>query len=959
MTLSLPEFIRRWKDSELTERQGSHSHFIELCQILNEPHPAAADPKGLNYAFDKHVNKTGGDDKGFADVWKRGFFGWEYKGKHKNLKAAYQQLFNYSADLDNPPLLVVCDFLRFEVHTNFTNTPPLVYKFTLDDLMLPAPVSGSDLSALEILRAVFAEPEKLKPGALEVRVTERAAAEFTKLIPNLRKPGVGNEAVAHFVMRLLFCLFADSVGLLPDNIFRKMIEADRQQPRRFVKKLKNLFAAMAVGESEFGPISIHHFNGGLFRAGQDTVFDLTPEDMSILRDAAQLDWGRVEPAIFGTLFERILDEGKRAQLGAHYTSRQDILLILEPVVEAPLRQRWDEIKAGAEEIAAAMETASNSTRAQLRMQMEDKVLGWMEELSRIRILDPACGSGNFLYMALWLLLDLWKEARAFAADHRLPTFLPCKVGPSQLYGIETNVYAHELASVVVWIGYLQWRNDNAMGEPQEPILQELKNIQHRDAIMELDAKSNPKLDSEGNPSEPAWPKADFIVSNPPFLGGKLLRRNLGDQYVDNLLKLYRDRVPAEADLVTYWFEKARTMVERKQVRAVGLVATQGIRGGANREVLKRIADSGSIFMAWSDRDWINEGAAVHISIVGFDSGQQVERTLNGVPVVAINPDLTSGVDATRARLLTENRGLCFMGTTKVGAFDLDPETARRMLAAPLNPNGRPNSDVVRPWVNALDVTRRPRGMYIIDFGVDMPEEEAALYEKPFEYLREHVLEKRLENKREGYRVKWWIHGEPRTDFRKATAKLNRYIATPSLSKHRIFAWLPLEVLPDHQVFAIARDDDYFFGVLHSRVHEIWARAQGTQLREVESGFRYTPTSTFETFPFPWPPGKEQQDFPQVKAIAVAAKKLVEQRDNWLNPPDAAPEVLAKRTLTNLYNDRANGKCAWLENAHRKLDEAVLAAYGWPSNLTDAELLQRLLTLNHQRAATQTPPTTAS
>jgi type II restriction/modification system DNA methylase subunit YeeA len=944
MKLSLPEFIRRWKDSELTERQGSHSHFIELCEILGEPSPAAADPKGENYCFDKHVNKTG-EDKGFADVWKRGFFGWEYKGPHKDLKAAYLQLLKYRVDLDNPPLLVVSDFRRFEVYTNFTNTRELKYEFTLDDIIVPAPIKGTDLSALDILRAVFSDPDKLKPGEFEVRVTVKAADEFTKLKAKLRRPGTDNEALARFIMRLLFCLFADSVGLLPDNMFRKMIAADRLEPRKFARKLKKLFAAMAVGESEFGPISIHHFNGGLFRPEDDTVFDLTHEELGILQKASQLDWGRVEPAIFGTLFERILDDGKRAQLGAHYTSREDILLILEPVVMAPLRRRWNEVKAGAEQIAAAMETASNSTRATLRSQLESKVLDWMDELARVRILDPACGSGNFLYLSLRLLLDLWRETQIFSIDHHL-AYIPCKIGPSQLYGIETNVYAHELASVVVWIGYLQWRKDNNMGEHEEPILRVLENIQHRDAIIQLDSEGKPKLDAEGNPSEPAWPEADFIVSNPPFLGGKLLRRNLGDEYVDSLLKLYRDRVPAEADLVTYWFEKAREMVERKRVKAVGLVATQGIRGGASREVLKRIAETGNIFMAWSDREWVNEGAAVHISIVGFDGGGEPARKLDGAVVEAIHPDLSSGVDTTLARILPENAGLCFMGTTKVGAFDLAPETARKMLAAPLNPNGRPNSDVVRPWVNALDITRRPRGMYIIDFGVDMPEEDAALYEAPFEYLREHVREKRLENNREGYRLKWWIHGEPRPDFRAALARLARYIITPRVSKHRLFAWLGTETVPDSATFAIARDDHYFFGVLHSRPHEVWARAQGTQLREVESGFRYTPTSTFETFPFPWPPGHEPQDSPLVEAIAEAARKLVRQRDNWLTPPDAAPEDLARLTLTNLYNKRPK----WLENAHRKLDEAVFAAYGWPASLTDDELLRRLLALNQARAA---------
>ncbi len=947
MKQSLPEFIRCWRDSELSERSGAQSHFNDLCDILNEPHPAHADPKGSAYTFEKHVNKVG-DDKGFADVWKRGFFGWEYKGPHKDLKAAYIQLLKYREDLENPPLLVVSDFVRFEVHTNFTNTPPVVYRFTLDDLILTTHVPGSDLPALDVLRAVFQEPEKLKPGAVETRVTQKVAEEFTKLKDNLRARHEDNEAVARFIMQLLFCLFADSVGLLPDHLFRKSIQLDRQEPKNFVRRLKKLFAAMATGERDFGFATIHHFNGGLFRDGEDTVLDLQHEDMGILRKAGELDWGRVEPAIFGTLFERILNEEKRAQLGAHFTRREDILLIVEPVVMAPLRRRWAEVKAGAEEIAAAIETASPGTRAKLRAQMQNKVHGWMDELAAVRILDPACGSGNFLYVALKLLLELWYEAHLFLIEHHL-TPVPPKVGPAQLYGIETNVYAQELASVVVWIGYLQWRRDRNMGESEEPILRVLTNIQHHDAILELNADGSPRLDAAGDPSEPAWPKVDFIVSNPPFLGGKLLRRNLGDVYVDALLKLYKGRVPAEADLVTYWFEKSREMVERGHVRAAGLVATQGIRGGANREVLKRVAETGNIFMAWSDRNWINEGAAVHISIVGFDGGEEHGHVLDGAEVSAINADLTSGSDATQARRLQENANLCFMGTTRIGAFDLEPEIARRMLAAPLNPNGRPNSDVVRPWVNALDITRRPRGMFIIDFGVDLPERHAALYQMPFEYIREHVLPERMKNNREGYRLRWWIHGEPRPAMRKAIRPLKRYIATPLVSKHRIFAWLPVEVIPENLLNAIARDDDYFFGVLHSRAHEVWARAQGTQLREVESGFRYTPTSTFETFPFPWPPGKEPKSSPLVKAIAEAAKELVKQRDHWLNPPKAAPEVLATRTLTNLYNDLADKKCAWLENAHRKLDEAVFAAYGWPAALSDQEILERLLVLNQARS----------
>jgi type II restriction/modification system DNA methylase subunit YeeA len=434
-----------------------------------------------------------------------------------------------------------------------------------------------------------------------------------------------------------------------------------------------------------------------------------------------------------------------------------------------------------------METASASTRFKLRAQLEARLLDWMDELARVRILDPACGSGNFLYIALKLLLDLWREAQIFSIDHHL-AYLPCKVGPSQLYGIETNVYAHELASVVVWIGYLQWRKDNAMGEEEEPILRVLDNIQHRDAILELDAGGNPKLDSEGNPGEPAWPKADFIVSNPPFLGGSKMRGELGDGYVEALRRLYEDRVPGGADLVTYWFEKARRMVERKQVSAVGMVATQGIRGGANREVLKRIAETGNIFMAWSDRDWINEGATVHISIIGFDGGNEPSHVLNGAVVDEINPDLTSNTNLASAVVLPENADLCFQGVQKGGPFDLTVEQAKKMFDAPLNPNGKANSDVIKRRLIGRDVVQRTRNGWLVDF-VDMPETDAALYELPFEYVREHVKPLRDKNNRKHRRENWWLHNDNNPKLRKALSRLSRCIVTPETAKHRVFVWM--------------------------------------------------------------------------------------------------------------------------------------------------------------------------
>jgi hypothetical protein len=941
--LSLPEFVERWKASTLSERAAAQSHFIDLCEVLGQPHPAAADQSGESFTFEKWVS-TLDDGKGFADVWKRGFFGWEYKGKHKSLSAAYGQLVRYQGDLENPPLLVTCDQELFEVHTNFTGTRPLVYRFTLDDLLTAAPTANCALPPLDVLRAAFTDPELLRPEAAQARVTEHAASEFARLAENLEQTGIAPERAAHFLMRLLFCLFADSIGLLPDHLFRQMIELDRYKPANFTRKVRQLFAAMSSKGSSFGFHDIHYFNGGLF--GDDEAFELTSADMTILQAAALLDWAQVEPAIFGTLFERSLNPGKRSQLGAHYTSREDILLVVEPVVIEPLQRRWVTVKAECtalaeaaerEKLAEAKAKKKGSAYPKLRSQLQDTIVSWIEELSAVRVLDPACGSGNFLYLALRRLLDLWHEARIFSAEHGLPTFLEKQVHPSQLYGLETNVYAQELASVVVWIGYLQWLNQNGIGWPTEPILRKLDNIQNHDAILAHSA--------DGTPIEPEWPEVDCIIGNPPFLGGNKIRKELGDEYVEDLFRLYSERVPPFADLVCYWFEKARAQIQTMKCKRVGLLATQGIRGGASRAVLERIKESASIFMAWSDLPWILDGAAVHVSIVGFDDGSQTERTLDGKQVSVIHANLTSEAETTSATELAENSGICFMGPSPKGPFDINAQVARVMLDAPLNINGRPNSDVVRPVASGVDLVQTGRNMWTIDFGT-LPANKAAEYEKPFEYVREHVYPIRSKNRRKAYAERWWIYAEPRPGLREAINGKTRYIATPAVSKHRIYTWVDARVLCNQGTLVFARDDDYFFGVLHSHIHEVWARAQGTQVREVESGFRYTPTSTFETCPFPWPPGTEPKDSDMVEAIAAAAHELVEKRDSWLNPRDANEAELKKRTLTNLYNAFPT----WLVDAHRDLNEAVFSAYGWPSTLSDAELLERLLRLNHERAA---------
>jgi len=930
------EFVAKWDRVRLRERQSSQEHFIDLCRVLRLPTPAEADPLGDSFTFDQGLKKESGED-GFADVWNKDHFAWEYKGRHKDLAAAYSQLQLYRDALGNPPLLVVCDFDRFEIHTNFNNTVKRVYKFTNSDIATNAIIPDSQMSAIEILRALFADPSKLDPGKSTEKLTEEAAKLLGELAEDMRQhrkvTGVSDHNIARFIMRMIFCFFASDVGLLPKQSFDDVIHLNKSKPESFQRYMGQLFASMKDG-GDFMMHRVPHFNGGLF--DDPYVPELIADHISLLEQLASLDWSDIEPSIFGTLFERILDPDTRAELGAHYTSRKDIETIVEPVLLIPLRRLWDQTKAESEAYLSWRKKTSPEREKQQK-ELEILVSDFQQMLCEVRVLDPACGSGNFLYIALYLLKTLEKEVLAFAAMHGIQGMTP-KVSPSQLFGIETNEYAHQLASAVVWIGYLQWKYRNAIDlENEDPILKSFENIHLMDAILDLTDPSHPK--------EPAWPDADVIVGNPPFLGSKLLRTTLGDPYVDALFQVYLGRVSAEADLVCYWFEKAREMVEMGKVSMVGLLATQGIRGGANRRVLEKIKQTGDIFLAYSDRPWILEGAMVHVSIVGFDNGTEMHRILDDKLVTSINANLTTGNDLTKARRLKENLGISFMGDIKVGSFDIDNATAQKMLSSKGNPNGRPNADVIRPWVNALDITRRPRGMWIIDFGVNMTEEKASQYEMPFEYVKEHVKPTRVDNRMQKRAIHWWIHGDAAPRIRTAFSTINRYIATSAVSKHRLFVWLPSTILPDHGLIVFASNDDYFFGVLHSRIHELWSRGMGTQLREVESGFRYTSTTTFETFPFPSPTDEQKE------AISQAAKHLNQLRELWLNPSEdsVGPTELKHRTLTNLYNARPT----WLDIAHKQLDEAVSLAYGWKPNLSADEILSRLLSLNFEREPTNT------
>ena len=942
------EFIAKWRSAVLKERSAAQEHFLDLCRVLGEPTPAEADPTGDTYCFERGALKDSGS-AGWADVWKRHHFAWEYKSPGESLDAAFNQLRQYALALENPPLLIVCDLRRFRIRTNWTNSVSETHEFDLDDL--------ADAANRDLLKWAFSDPDRLRPGETRQSLTERAAASFAALAQALRERGHDPQRVALFINRLVFCMFADDVGLLPDEMFSRVLIRSRPKPDRFAHLAGTLFEVMAHG-GEVGLETVDWFNGGLFADGD--ALPLEQSDIDAVLRAANLDWSEIDPSILGTLFERGLDPGKRSQLGAHYTDRDKIMLLVEPVVIRPWLTEWAAEK---EQIAADLERAdaakTTATRKKRRNDAEQRYRTFLDRLRAFTVLDPACGSGNFLYLALQALKDLEHQVQFEAEAFGFPRTFPA-IGPANVKGIEINPYAAELARVSVWIGEIQWMRRHGFAESRNPVLKPLDTIECRDAILTPDN------------TEADWPEADVVIGNPPFLGGKLLIANLGEDYVSQMFATYAGRVPAEADLVCYWFDKAGQQIASGKSLRTGLVATNSIRGGANRQALSAATDDHRIFEAWSDEPWVIDGAAVRVSLVCFSrAGDQAvaDTRLDGAAVDEIYTDLTArhdgiGVDLTKARRLAENAGVAFMGDTKGGPFDIPGDQAREWLCLPANPNGRTNADVLKPWMNTMDLTRRPAGKWIVDFGVTMPVGEAALYEEPFHWTTEHVHPMRQKNRRLAYRENWWRHAEPRPKMWAALDGMSRYIATPTVAKHRLFVWLDSRICPDHQLIVIARDDDTTFGILHSRFHEIWSLRLGTSL---EDRPRYTPTSTFATFPFPTDltpdvPAAEYASDPRATAIAEAARRLVDLRDRWLNPPEwvewvdepvpgypkrpvprdqQAANELKKRTLTNLYNTRPQ----WLADAHQALDEAVAAAYGWPAVISDEDTLRELLTLN--------------
>ena len=918
-------FASKWKDYGGTEIGNYQGHFNEICDIVGHEKPSD-DLDNHDFEF-QHPAPTPGDRRGRADVWLRDHFVMEYKKRGRNLEKAYTQALRYRDSLGNPPLLIVSDFETIRIHTNFTGTVSDTYIIETRDLYdieknatrknALGVVTQSPLSIYQVLRYCFFEPSNLKPSQTPAQLTETAAEIFRNIAEELQVSNPRQDAeIARFLSQLLFCMFASDMRLLQEQMLTRMTQDLGESPGKiFPARLNRLFDGMSHGDPVAVP-PILRFNGGLFD-GRPHNLNIAASVLSLICKADDLDWSHIEPAIFGTLFERIYNPAKRAQHGRHYTSRADIETLVEPVVMTPLRRDWENVK-------SASHTANNEEAAK-------NIQDFLDRLGGVRILDPACGSGNFLYVALNLLHDLEREVFRWALNFGINLPEP-RVHPRQLLGIEIDEYAHQLASVVVWIGHIQ--NEVRVGniESRDPIIDPLDNIDCRDAI----------IDNTGAEPRPAdWPEVDFIVGNPPFLGNKRMREEMGDEVVERIYKVWGDHVPNGADLCAYWFEKARTQISEGNTKRAGLLATQAIRGGRSRVVLENIKESGDIFFAHSDRNWILEGAAVHISMIGFDDGFETDRELDNNAAKNIFANLTSGaVDTTKARRLSENVRIAFQGVIPVGPFDLTEQEANATLSTS-NPDGARNVDVIKPLITAKDVTDRPSNRWIIDFGISATQDEAARYVRPFEIIQERVIPHRSKTPSTDS-VPSWLFASPRPELRAAIDPLTRYITTPRHSKHRLFVWTEPDVLPNESVVIFARDDDYFIGVLQSRVHEVWSRALGTQVRDRESGFRYTHTTCFETFPLPQPT-TDQRD-----AIADVAKTMMWHRKNMLTPLENTPEhMIREMTLTNIYNRNDR----WLQRDHEKLNQAVFNAYNWtenPEDLNDDTILERLLELNLSR-----------
>jgi hypothetical protein len=741
------------------------------------------------------------------------------------------------------------------------------------------------------------------------------------------------------------------------------------------RQLEILWQNMDRGE--FSPLlelKLLKFNGKLFK--QPQALPLERPQIELLLAAARADWKQVEPAIFGTLLERALDPAERHALGAHYTPRAYVERLVLPAIIEPLREDWQHAQAAA--LVLLAEHKADEARRTVRE--------YLMRLCQVRVLDPACGSGNFLYVALEQMKRLEGEVLNFLDElgdtqGRLD-LAGITVNPHQLLGIELNPRAVEVAEMVLWIGYLQWHfRSRGNVDPPEPVLHDFHNIECRDAVLawdridyESDESGRPVMRWDGrtmkphpvtglpvpderaqvpvekyvNPRAAQWPAADFVIGNPPFIGNKRMRLALGDGYVEALRGSW-PKVPETADLVMYWWEHAAELTRAGKLRRFGLITTNSLRQTFNRKVIERhLVEKPPLALVFAvpDHPWVDsaDGAAVRIAmtagVAGGDGGAllTVERETPGeegeneVLLSAprrgeVHADLTVGAKVGSALRLQANGGLCFQGMNLVGkGFRLTPAEVQalgyRLDALP---------EVIKPHRNARDMMQAGEDCYVIDLFGLTAEQARDQHPALYQWLLDRVKPERDHNNDAQRRRDWWLFGRSNAALRVAWQGLPKMILTTETSKHRVFEWQRLPFAPDHTLYVVCSAALDVLGALSSRVHALWALRAGSRLG-VGNDPRWTNTTCF--LPFPFPAATVEQ---RARIAALAERIEAHRRAQRAAHPDL--------TLTGLYNvleklrtgetltakEKAihdRGLVSVLRELHDELDRAVFAAYGW-------------------------------
>jgi len=1016
--MDVEDFIARWTAGAGGAERANYQMFLcDLCDVIGvaRPDPAGADAARNDYVFERAVRPRQSEATTAPrriDLYKKGAFILEAKQSRlpgqKNaipgqlsllpdepehlgrrtasrgwdvmMQNARQQAEGYvfllGADQPAPPFLIVCDVGNcLELYADFSGTGRAYDQFPdrkgfrvyLDDLRRA--------EARDLLSAIWTDPRSLDPARESARVTRAIAKRLAEVSKALEEKKCNAEDVAHFLMRCLFTMFAEDTDLLPRGSFQILLEKSVDDPVHFPNRLKTLWQDMESGAAFSHVIEarVRHFNGGLFK--DTTVFELGRAEIGELLAAAKADWKQVDPAIFGTLLEQALSKTERRKLGAHYTPRAYVQRRVEVAVMAPLRADWQAALTRAEQ---AKEDGKGDAAIAL-------VRAFHHQLCTTRVLDPACGTGNFLYVALELMKKLEGDVLQTLGDlgetqERL-AMAGETIDPHQFLGLELNPRAAAIAELVIWIGYLQWHYRNSEGHPNEPILRAFKNInfgrrEGYDAVLTWDGspvpgvevKDGKRIEMYPGARRPAWPEAEFIVGNPPFIGNKRMIGQLGDEYVASLRAIWPD-IPDSADLVMYWWFRAAKLTGDGTVRRFGLVTTNSITMTFNRAILENCLNGKprvSLVYAIPDHPWSDgEGAAavriaMTVGTAGSATGivQTVKNLRHGQPGSdelnppssgPINSFLRTGVNLDEKKILLADAGLSYMGVIPVSLNFVVSETEIGFLGFEVDRL----PTIIKKYMGGKDLAddRRPR--FIIDLFGFSERQSRIKFPSVYQYLLENVKPFRDSVNRKNHRENWWIFGEARPGLRHAIEKLDRYIATTETSKHRWFTMLERDILPDQKIRIVAANDYHLLAVMSSRFHVVWATATGGRVGKGNDPV-YNNTVCFDPYAFPDP------DETKKARLRAAGEELDLTRKHVLA---ANPDL----TLTGLYNVlekikagaalsdadqdvKHRGLVLILKDLHDQIDALTAAAYGWPADLADEEILDRLVALNAERAA---------